>query len=78
MYCFMKAYTGFDLGRTWMVSGFPYFLQFKSEFGNKECMIWATLSSQSWFCWLYTASPSLAAKNTTSLILVLTICDVHV
>ena len=31
---------GFDLGHTWMVSGFPYFLQFKSEFGNKEFMIW--------------------------------------
>ena len=25
-------------------SGFPYFLQFKSEFGNKEFMIWATVS----------------------------------
>ena len=31
-------------------SGFPYFLQFKSEFGNKEFMIWATVSSQSCFC----------------------------
>ena len=29
-------------------SGFPYFLQFKSEFGNKEFMIWATVSS--WYC----------------------------
>ena len=28
-------------------SGFPYFLQFKSELGNKEIMIWATVSSQS-------------------------------
>ena len=35
---------GFDLGHTWS-SGFPYFLQFKSEFGNKECMIWTTVSS---------------------------------
>ena len=26
-------------------SCFPYFLQFKSEFGNKEFMIWATVSS---------------------------------
>ena len=26
-------------------------------------MIWATVSSQSCFCWLYRASPSLAAKN---------------
>ena len=41
-------------------------------------MIWATVSSQSCFCWLYRASPSLAAKNIINLILVLTICDVHV
>ena len=36
-------------------SGFPYFLQFKSEFCNKEFMIWATVSSHSCFCWLYRA-----------------------
>ena len=54
-------------------SGFPYFLKFKSEFGNKEFMIWATVSSQSGFCWLYRASPSLAAKNIINLISVLTI-----
>ena len=54
-------------------SGFSYFLQFKSEFGNKEFMIWATVSSQSCFCWLYRASPSLAAKNIVNLTLVLTI-----
>ena len=54
-------------------SGFPYFLQFKSEFGNKEFMIWATVSSQFCFCWLYRVSPSLAAKNIINLILVLTI-----
>ena len=36
-------------------------------------MIWATVSSQSCFCWLYRASPSLAAKNIISLISVLTI-----
>ena len=29
-------------------SGFPYFLQFKSEFGNKEFMIWAKVSSWVW------------------------------
>ena len=28
-------------------SGFPYFFHFKSEFGNKEFMIWATVSSGS-------------------------------
>ena len=36
-------------------------------------MIWAIVSSWSCFCWLYRASPSLAAKNIISLILVLTI-----
>ena len=53
-------------------SGFPYFLQFKSEFCNKKFRIWATLSSRSCFCWLYSASPSLAAKNIINLISVLT------
>ena len=33
-------------------SGFPYFLRFNSEFGNKEFMVCATVSSQSCFCWL--------------------------
>ena len=36
-------------------------------------MIWATVSSLSYFCWLYRASPSLAAKNIIKLISVLTI-----
>ena len=36
-------------------------------------MVWATVSSWSCFCWLYRASPSLAAKNTINLISVLTI-----
>ena len=35
-------------------------------------MIWATVSSQSCFCWLFRASPSLAAKNIVNLISVLT------
>ena len=48
-------------------------LRFQSEFGNKEFMIWATVSSWSCFCWLYRASPSLAAKDIISLISVLTI-----
>ena len=52
---------------------FPYFLQFKFEFGNKEFMIWATVNSQSCVCWLYRASSSLAAKNIINLISVLTI-----
>ena len=36
-------------------------------------MIWATVSSRSCFCWLYRASPSLAAKDIINLILILTI-----
>ena len=52
---------------------FLYFLQLKSEFGKKEFMIWAIVSLWSCFCWLYRASPSLAAKNIISLISVLTI-----
>ena len=36
-------------------------------------MIWATVSSQSCFCWLYRASPSLVVKNVINLISVLTI-----
>ena len=54
-------------------SSFPHFLQFKSKFGNKGFMIWATVTSWSCFCWLYRASPSLAAKHIINLILVLTI-----
>ena len=46
---------------------------FSTEFFNKEFMIWATVSSQSYFCWLYRTSPSLAAKNITNLISVLSI-----
>ena len=36
-------------------------------------MIWATVSSLSCFCWLYTTSPSLAPKNIVNLISVLAI-----
>ena len=64
---------GFDLGHTWMISGFPYFFQFKFEFCNKDFIIWATASSWSCFCWLYRPSPSLAAKNIINLISVLSI-----
>ena len=46
----------FDVSYTWMAQWFPYFLQFKSEFYNKEFMFWATVSSWSYFCWLYRAS----------------------
>ena len=54
---------GFDLGHTWMSSGFPYFLQFQSEFSNKEFIIWATVHSQSCFCWLYRASRFFYCKE---------------
>ena len=55
-------------------SGFPYFVQFQSEFGNKEFMIWTTVISVFFFFfdWLYRASPSLAAKNIINQIWVLT------
>ena len=36
-------------------------------------MVWAIVSSQSCFCWLYRVSPSSATKNIINLILVLTI-----
>ena len=62
-----------ELNWTKWSSGFPYFLQFKSVFGNKKFMIWATVSSLSWFCWVYRASPPLAAKDIINLILVLTV-----
>jgi len=58
---------GFDLDHTWMIK-MNGFLQFKSEFCNKEIMIWATVSSRSCFCWLYRASISLAANNIINLI----------
>ena len=62
-----------ELNWTEWSSGFPYFLQLKSEFDNKEFMIWAIVSSWSCFCWLHRASPSLATKNIINLISVLTI-----
>ena len=46
--------------------GFPYFLQFKPEFCNKELMIWATVHFKFYFYWLYGTSSSLAAKNVMS------------
>ena len=46
---------------------FPIFFNF-SLILAKEFMIWATISSQSCFCWLFRASPSLAAKNIINLI----------
>ena len=54
-------------------SGFPYFLQLELEFCKKELMIWAKVSSSSYFCWLYGASTLLAVKNMINLISVLAI-----
>ena len=48
------------------------FLQFKSEFCNKDFMILATVSPWYCFCWLYRASSSLAANNRINLILLST------
>ena len=45
----------------------------KSEFGNKEFIIRATVSFWSCFCWLYRASPCSTAKNIINLISVFTI-----
>ena len=58
----------FDLGHIpqWP-SDFPYFLQFKSEFYNKELMIWAIVSSRFCFYWLCRASPTLTARNIITL-----------
>ena len=65
----LHNHKGFDLGHTWMFFVFPYFLQYKSEFFNKEFMICTTDSSPSCFCWLcrQNISPSLAANNIINL-----------
>ena len=64
------SYTGRWILYHW---AFPIFFQFKPEFCTKELMIWAIINSRFCFCWLYRASPSLAAKNIMNLILVLPI-----
>ena len=59
----LYSHKGSDLGHIWMVYWFSLLFKFKSEFGNMEFMIWATVRSWSCFCWLYRASASLPAKN---------------
>ena len=59
----------FDIGHTWRPSVFPYFLQFKSEFCNKEFMIWASVSPKSCVCWIYSVYPSLATNNIINLVM---------
>ena len=57
LWCTNKERYKFLKSLIWFIpewfSGFPYFLQLKSEFGNKEFLIRATVSSWSCFCWLY-------------------------
>ena len=47
-------------------SGFPCFLQFKSDFCHKAFMVWATVSSRSCFCWHYRPSPEKAMATHSS------------
>ena len=70
----LYIHKGFDLGHTRMVWWFSLLFQFQSGFGNKEFMIWAPISSQSYSCWLYRTSLCLSAKDIISLILALTLC----
>ena len=64
---------GFDLGRTWMVWWYSRFFNLSLNLSMRSS--WSEpQSSWSCFCWLYIASPCLAAKNIINLILVLTIC----
>ena len=69
----LYSHKGFNLVIPEWSNGFPFFLQFKSEFCKKELMIWATVRPRFSFCWLYRASPSSAAKNIIRLISVVTI-----
>ena len=60
LFIYLYNHKGFDPPQG--SNGFPYFLQFKSEFYNMEFIIWTTGSSQSCFCWLYRPSPSSSAR----------------
>ena len=51
---------------------FPTFLNLSVNLAIRSSW-WVTVSSWSWFCWLYRVFPSSAAKNIISLSLVLTI-----
>ena len=52
---------------------FPTSFNLSLNFATPEFMIWATINSRSYFCWLFRASPSSATKNIIDLILILTI-----
>ena len=55
-----------ELNWTEWSSGFPYFCQFQSVFSNNKFMVWAKVSFQSSFCWLYRASPSCCKEYNQS------------
>ena len=48
----------FDLGHTWMASLVVFLAFFKPDFCYIELMIWATVSSRSYFSWLIDPPPS--------------------
>ena len=66
-----------ELSWTEWSSGFPTFFNLHLNLAIKSSW-WATVSPQSCFCWLYRASPSLAAENIINMISVLTSGAVHV
>ena len=47
IYLLLPLYNHKEFETEWS-SGFPYFLQCKSEFGNKDFMIWATVTIHQW------------------------------
>ena len=51
---------------------FPTFFHLSLNLAIRRSISWATVSSQSSFCWLHRVSPCSAAENKTNLILVLT------
>ena len=61
---------GSDVNYTWVV--FPIFFNLSLNFAIRSSW-WEPQSAWSCFCWMYRASPSLAAKNIISLISILTI-----
>ena len=68
------AIHGVAQSRTWLMqlsnsssSSFPYFLQFKSEFGNKEFIFWATVKNI-YNCRNFTTSQTLLIHILTPII----------
>ena len=69
----IQMFISFLFSFAFRFSSFHTFFNLSLNFFNKEFMIWATVSSRSCSCWLYSTSPSLTTKNIINLILVLTI-----